>query len=227
MVLATGEEGAAVRVSLIAAMTLCGRISPAGMGSRLDRRFLEARRAATDASLIGAGTLRREDAQLRGPGGVLPPGRLRAVISLSGELPFAERTLFREGTRPLLFTSAAVAAGLGRRLGERAEVIALPTVGQELSLHQLLAELAARGARSLLIEGGGRLNYAALRQGVVDELLVTVTPKLSGRMGAATLADGPVPLGVGAPFLDLTLLACEQAESGELFCRYQVNPARS
>ncbi|MEW6501250.1 MAG: dihydrofolate reductase family protein, partial [Thermodesulfobacteriota bacterium] len=122
-------------------------------------------------------------------------------------------------------TSAAVAAGLGRRLGERAEVIALPTVGQELSLHQLLAELAARGARSLLIEGGGRLNYAALRQGVVDELLVTVTPKLSGRMGAATLADGPVPL--GAPFLDLTLLACEQAESGELFCRYQVNPARS
>ncbi|HSR36784.1 MAG TPA: RibD family protein [Desulfurivibrionaceae bacterium] len=214
-----------MRVSMIAAITLCGRISPAGMGSPGDRRFLEAQRHATDASLIGAGTLRAADAQLRGPGGSLPPHRLRAVISATGNLPVEGRTIFQEGPPPCIFTAAEAAPVLARRVGRRAEVVALPLCGQELSLRHLLDELAARGAVSLLIEGGGRLNYAALRQGVVDELLVTITPKLLGATGAATLADGPVPL--GAPFRDLTLLACDQAPTGELFCRYQVHPSRT
>lgn len=213
-----------MRVSMIAAITLCGRISPGGMGSAIDRQFLEATRAATDASLIGAGTLREGDAQLRGPGGVLPPQRLRAVISTSGDLPVEHRTLFRQGPSPLLFTSVTAAPALVRRLAGRAEVIALPELGPELSLPHLVAALAVRGAQSLLIEGGARLNYAALRQGVVDELLITITPKLSGESGARTLADGPTPL--GAPFLDLTLLACEPAATGELFCRYQVNSTK-
>lgn len=209
-----------MRVLMIAAVTLCGRISPGGMGSPVDRRFLEEQRAATGASLIGAATLREGDAQMRGPGGVLPPQRLRAVITLSGELPVEGRTLFREGPLPLLFTAAAAAPGLIRRVAGRAEVIALPAIGQALSLHRLVDELAARGADSLLIEGGGCLNYAALQQGVVDELLVTITPKLSGHAGVATLVDGPAPL--GAPFRNLALLACEQAPTGELFCRYGI-----
>jgi len=214
-----------MRVSMIAAMTICGRISPAGMGSPVDRNFLEAQRSAFDASLIGAATLRQVDAELRGSGGVLPPHRLRCVITATGDLPLGGRALFREGPRPLVFTSQAAAPALAHGLAGRAEVVALPLLGQELSLRQLLEELAARGAQSLLVEGGGRLNYAALRQGVVDELLVTITPKLSGEAGAATLADGRAPL--GAPFLDLTLLSCEQAPTGELFCRYRVNHPRS
>ena len=213
-----------MRVSIIVAMTLCGRISPGGMSSVLDRQFLEAQRAATDASLLGAGTLREGDAQMRGPGGSVPPRRLRSVITASGDLPVEERTLFREGPRPLLFTSIAAAPGLRQRLGDRAEVVVLPAIGPALSLSHLVVELASRGARSLLVEGGAHLNYHALHQGVVDEVLVTITPKLSGEIGARTLADGPAPL--GAPFLDLTLLACEQATTGELFCRYQVNPSR-
>ncbi|MEW6593433.1 MAG: RibD family protein [Thermodesulfobacteriota bacterium] len=214
-----------MRVSIIVATTLCGRIAPGGMSSTLDRRFLEAQRAGTDASLLGAGTLREGDAQMRGPGGDLPPRRLRSVISASGNLPLEDRALFREGPPPLLFTSQAAAPALIRRLAGRAEVIALPAIEGLLSLRHLVDELSARGARTLLVEGGAHLNYAALQQGVVDEVLVTITPKLSGQAGAASLADGPAPL--GSPFLDLTLLACEQAATGELFCRYRVNPPRS
>lgn len=214
-----------MRVAMIAAVTLCGRISPGGMSSTIDRQFLEAQRAATDASLLGAGTLREGDAQMRGPGGSLPPHRLRCIITASGDLPVEDRTLFRAGPPPLVFTSHATAPALSRRLAGRAEIIALPVTGSALSLPDLLAELAGRGAQSLLIEGGAHLNYAALHQGVVDEVLVTITPKLSGEKGAPTLADGPTPL--GAPFLDLTLSACTQASTGELFCCYQVNSRRS
>lgn len=214
-----------MRTSIIVATTLCGRISPGGMSSAIDRRFLEDQRAATDASLLGAGTLREGDAQMRGPGGSLPPQRWRCIITASGDLPVEGRTLFREGPPPLVFTSQTAVPALTRRLAGRAEIIALPAAGSVLSLPHLLAELTGRGVQSLLIEGGAHLNYAALRQGVVDEVLVTITPKLSGEKGAPTLADGPTPL--GAPFLDLTLRACEQADTGELFCRYQVNSRRS
>lgn len=209
-----------MRVSMIAATTVCGRISPGIMGSSADRRFLEQMRDKTDASLLGAGTLREGDAQMRGPGGILPRARLRAVVTQSGDLPFEARTLFQEGPRPLLFTAAASAPILTQLAGARAEVVVLPPAATALSLPHLVAILAGRGVKSLLIEGGARLNYAALDQQVVDEILVTITPKISGDRRAASLVDGPAPLGM--PFLDLALRSCEQAATGELFCCYEI-----
>lgn len=214
-----------MKVSLIAAMTLCGRISPGSMGSAEDRAWLEEMRAATDASLLGAGTIREGEAEMRGPQGVLPEGRIRAVISASGLLPWDERRLFRHGPAPLVFTGEEAAAGLQAKAGERAEIIALPRLTDgSLSLAAALAHLAGRGVRHLLLEGGARLNFQALAQGVVDELLVTITPKLSGDCRAASLADGDHPL--AAPFLDLTLLSCRPTADGELFCRYQLGRKR-
>lgn len=213
-----------MKVSLIAAMTLCGRISPGSMGSAEDRAWLEEMRAATDASLLGAATLREGEAEMRGPQGVLPLQRIRAVITASGELPW-ERRLFCHHPRPLIFTGEETAAKLQKKAGERAEVIALPKVADgALSLASALEHLAGRGVRHLLLEGGGRLNFLALAQGVVDELLVTITPKLSGNRHVTTLADGDQPL--GDPFLDLSLLSCRRAASGELFCHYRVRKNR-
>ena len=211
-----------MKVSLIAAMTLCGRISPASMGSVEDRRFLEQMRAATDASLMGAGTLRQSDPEMRLAGGRLPAERLRCLVSRSGQLPIDGKKLFQSGPRPLLFTDRARHDELATRLAGRAEVIGISRLeGEQLALAEIVADLAGRGVGWLLLEGGGRLNYSAIAQGVVDELLVTLTPRLSGDFQAAGLLDGPRPL--GSPFLGLTLTGCEQASSGELFLRYQIN----
>lgn len=209
-----------MRVSLIAVMTLCGRISPGTMGSRQDRRFLEETRLTTDASLLGAGTLRQGDAEMRGPGGILPENRIRAIVSASGRLPFADRKIFQTGPRPLIFTAADRAESLAEEAGKLAEVVALTREKGFLSLSGACRELAARGVGKLLLEGGGTLNFHALQQGVVDELLVTVTPRLSGDRGAVSLVDGESPL--GSPFLDLQLLSCRPTMDGELFCRYRV-----
>jgi len=210
-----------VKVTIIAASTICGRIGPGLTGSPIDRGFLEKMRAATDASLLGAETLRQGDPEMRGPEGLLLPERIRAFITQSGDIPLAGRRVFQHGPPPLIFTGAAAAAGLRSRFGTLAQIVTLPTDSAGgLSLAAALAHLAKSGAASVLVEGGGRLHYACLQQGVVDEILLTLTPKISGDQGAASLCAGPAPL--GEPFLSLALVSCEATETGEVFLKYRV-----
>lgn len=209
-----------MKVTMIAATTLCGRISPAPLGSRQDRLLLEEMRDATGASLMGGGTLRQADPVMAGTTGV-DPRRIRAFVTLSGDIPpVDERRVFGQGPAPLVFTSAAGRPALEERTRGRAEVIALPPGPTGLSLAAALTVLADRGVKSLLVEGGARLNYAALAEKVVDEILLTITPQISGDSGAAGLADGPRPL--AAPFLMLEPLSCELQSSGEIFTRYRI-----
>ncbi|MFA6500082.1 MAG: RibD family protein [Desulfurivibrionaceae bacterium] len=210
-----------MKVTIIAASTICGRIGPGLTGSSVDRGFLEKMRATTDASLLGAETLRQGDPEMRGPGGYLLSQRIRAFITQSGEIPVVGRKIFEQGPPPLIFTGEAAAASLRHRLGTRAQVVALPAdpVGG-LSLTAALSHLAKLGAASVLVEGGGSLNYTCLRQGVVDEILLTLTPKLSGDQRAVSLCGGPGPL--GDPFLSLVLVSCEVVETGEVFLKYLV-----
>jgi len=209
-----------MRVIMMAAMTLCGKISPGVMGSSEDRKLLEEMRERTGASLLGAGTLRQGDAEMRGPKGVIIPGRIRALVTMSGEIPVDTRNIFRKGPQPLLFAPIGVAGKLEERLKGVAHVVAVEPEGQVLPLAVVLEELKQRGVTSVLLEGGGRLNYLALAQGVVDEILVTLTPKISGDATATSLAHGPRPL--GEPFLELTLLDLKRLSTGEVVLRYQV-----
>jgi len=209
-----------VQVTVIAASTLCGRIGPGLIGSPQDRALLEQARARTDASLMGAETLRRWDPEMRGPGGVLPAGRIRAIISGSGSLPVRGKKLFSSGPPPLVFTSAVAAESLARSLGDLARVVALPRGPGGLSLAAALDHLAGLGVENLLVEGGGRLNYSCFQEGLVDELLITLAPKLSGDEGAPLFCAGRG--GLGDPFLGLELVSCEVGGSGELFVRYRV-----
>jgi riboflavin biosynthesis pyrimidine reductase len=69
--------------------------------------------------------------------------------------------------------------------------------------------------RALLCEGGPRLHAQLLEAGLVDELFVTLGPKLAG-------GDGP-PMAVGLSELERPLdLAWLLADDGELFARYRV-----
>jgi len=99
-------------------------------------------------------------------------------------------------------------------------VVSLPEGVHGLSVRAAISILGQMGASTVLIEGGAMLNYAALSEGVVDEIYHTIAPKISGERGAASLADGPRHL--GEPFLALRLLECHAADTGEVFLRYEV-----
>ncbi len=210
-----------MHVSIICVSTICGRIEPPGIGSPADRLRLEQARSCTGASLLGASSLRNGDPEMRCEGGVLPESRIRAFITSSGDIP-ADRKVFCQGPVPVVFTSEAGYEKFpaGVRKAARVHVLRLSPEGG-LCLRQALGILADMGVENMLIEGGGVLNYHAIRQGVVDELLLTLAPRIVGADDAAMLFSGHG--NAGSPFVNLDMVECRQVtESGELFLRYRV-----
>ncbi len=210
-----------LKVSIIAIETLCGRITPAGFGSKRDRVFLEITRENTDASLIGAGSLREGDPEFRIRDGSIPWKRLRAIITNSGELP-EDRSIFKKGPSPIIFCPETVFTRLKERFSKKASVVPLSkTRDGMLDLKEAFLYLERHGAGSLLIEGGGMLNYHALKQGVVHELLITLSPKLIGSVKERCMVYGKSPL--GSPFMDLELKSFKVLlETGEIFLKYRI-----
>lgn len=79
-----------------------------------------------------------------------------------------------------------------------------------------LAALASEGVQSLLLEGGPRLAAAFLREGLIDKVLVFVTPKLSG--------DGPGLFEGEAPAVSLTRFASSVVGEDVLLSGYVNEP---
>jgi 5-amino-6-(5-phosphoribosylamino)uracil reductase len=164
----------------------------------LDR--VDAERAASDAIMVGAGTIRRDDPRLlvRSPARQAArvargqPGQpARVTLTASGSLsPGA--SFFTAGPEPaLVYCPAPLAGQLGQQLNGGAQVIA---VSPPLSLPAVLAELAARGVRRLLVEGGASLLSQFLAAGLADELQLVVAPFFVGDPAAPRFVPpGPYP----------------------------------
>ncbi|WP_344237796.1 RibD family protein [Actinocorallia libanotica] len=154
----------------------------------LDR--VDAVRATVDAIMVGAGTVRNDDPSLliksvsrrtervsRG----LPEDLVKVTVTGGGDLDPGSR-FFTTGTAPkLVYTTGGAAEELAARLGGVATVVDL---GESVDLAVLLADLAARGVRRLMVEGGGAVHTAFLTAGLADELQLVVAPFLIGDPGA-------------------------------------------
>ncbi len=212
-----------MKVSIIAAMTLCGRIGPGFKGSPIDRAFLEEMRERTQASIIGAGTFRHQGCEMKGRRGRVPEDRIRAILTASGNIPFETRRIFFEGPRPHVFTLKEHVPRLLRLLEGRAEVIGCNSDEAQggVSLDEVFHHLEELGAKDVLVEGGAILNYNVLKNGKCTDIYVTISPKVMGLKGAPSLMDGPEPL--GSPTLQVKPVGFRySSESGELFLHYRV-----
>lgn len=146
-------------------------------------------RAESDAILIGAETLRRDDPRLslsseRRRESRIAAGKpefpVRVVVTASGELDPGQR-LWNQGGRRLIYTTTAGRERLGDRFAGRAEVVAL---GSSVDFGALLDDLGERGIARLMVEGGGRIHTAFLAADLADELLMAVAPVLVGDSAA-------------------------------------------
>ena len=146
-----------------------------------------------DAVLVGIGTVLADDPQLtcRLPGGRDP---LRVVLDSRLRTPRHAKLLHLDSPAPTLIVASEHASQdrVATLRGAGAEVLVLP--GERPSLRDLMEALAHRGVLSVLIEGGGTVNAAALAEGVVHKVIAIVGPGLIGGADAPTAVDGPGPL---------------------------------
>jgi len=59
-----------------------------------------------------------------------------------------------------------------------------------VNIKKLLVILKKKGIKNILVEGGGITNWAFVKENLVDEAIITITPYLVGGMSATTLVDG-------------------------------------
>lgn len=174
--------------------SLDGRIATAAGHSHYitgpaDIRRLHQLRALVDAVVVGAGTVESDDPRLtvREVDGDNP---VRVLLDPSGRLSPTCRVL-SDGVAPTLWLkSAQRSAGVADRdesvLAASVEIVRLDECSARgFAPAAVVALLAERGLRRILVEGGGITVSRFLDAGVLDRLHITVAPLLvgSGRMG--------------------------------------------
>jgi diaminohydroxyphosphoribosylaminopyrimidine deaminase/5-amino-6-(5-phosphoribosylamino)uracil reductase len=69
-------------------------------------------------------------------------------------------------------------------------VLTLPKRDNKIDLNALIIELGKLKIDGILLEGGGTLNYSALKSGIVDEVISYIAPKMIGGKSAKTPVEG-------------------------------------
>ncbi|MGO8927587.1 MAG: RibD family protein [Limisphaerales bacterium] len=216
------------------AMTADAKIATANravssFSSRRDQAHLLQLRATADAVMAGARTT-DSNAVTLGPGPAkyrrlrvrrgLAEFNLRIIVSRSGTVnPKAK--IFQRRFSPIIILTTRHATP--SRLKElRAVATEVKICGaKEIDFPRALRWLREKwGIKRLLCEGGGELNDALFRAGVVDQLHLTVCPKVFGGRTAPTIADG---LGSGrlARAAQLELVSARRHDD-EMFFVYRV-----
>lgn len=157
-------------------------------------------RAACDAILVGATTVRNDNPRLlvrsadrrqaRVARGRLP-GPVKVTVTAAGALD-PEAAFFVAGDVPkLVYCLTGALGGVQARLGRVATVL---DGGQPLTLRRVVEDLHARGVRRLLVEGGGTVHTQLLTADLVDELHLVVAPFFVGDACARRfVGDGIFP----------------------------------
>ena len=183
-------------VSINMAMTADGKIASANravstFGSREDHAHLLALRDRADAILTGAGTLNAQPNVTLGPGPkpkMKPP--LRIIASGSGQVNAKHKIFCTLGAPTLVLTTERISQSRLKELRSLASAVEI-CGKEEIDFKRTLKWLYKKWSiKRLLCEGGGQLNDSLFRAGVVDEVNLTVCPRIFGGRDASTIADG-------------------------------------
>jgi riboflavin biosynthesis pyrimidine reductase len=203
-------------------------------GASADRFMMALLRGVADAVVVGAGTLREHDgpwtAEKAFPAGADDFRRLRdevseeasptlVVVTASGDLPAEHPAL----PAAVVVTTSSGARSIEDRGLRTAEVI---DVGdhEDVDADLVIERLRERGHRRILTEGGPGLMGSMLGAGAVDQLFLTISPKVIG--------GGPErpPFTGAADLLEMDLraeLLTVRRAADYLFLRYALAPPAS
>lgn len=214
------------------AMTADGKIASAyseypSFTSEHDSQNMDRLRARADALLVGAGTLRADNPLLRVRDAGMreyrkelgkPEGLMKVLVTSSARLATGLRFFTDDDGGRLIV--ATVSDAPPERLAALAGKAEVWKIGSgEVDLARLLGRLSDEGVERLLVEGGGETNWRLVREGLVDEIYLTIAPSLLGGRAAPTFLGGE---GFKMRERRMLELLDVRREGEELYCRYAV-----
>jgi len=172
-------------VILKAAATLDGRTATRNgeskwISNEASRRLVHRLRSEVDAVVVGVGTVLKDDPLLtaRIRGGRDP---VRIILDSHLRIPEDARVIGLSSSRTLIATTPLAPKKKVERLEKTgARVLFIESRKGRVDLRAFLSRMGEMGMMSLLVEGGSRVNGAFLDEGLVDKLLLFLSPRVMG-----------------------------------------------
>lgn len=179
------------------AMTLDGKIATASGDSQWitnekSRRYVHQVRHKVAAIMVGIGTVLQDDpsltTRLKNNKGSNP---IRIIVDSKGRLPLDSK-IYQTSNKnnTIIAVTDKTDSQKLERLKEKLDVIIVPDKNGLVDLKILFTILGEKGIDSVLLEGGGNLNFSMLQANLVDKMLTFIAPKVLGGKEALTPVEG-------------------------------------
>ena len=184
-----------MQVLINAAMTIDGKIATnlgdSTISSKQDLRRLHRLRCSVDAIIIGISTViidnPRLTVRLVKRHGTTP---VRIIVDSIGRIPLDSKILKSASKINTIVAVTKQASDERVDKIKSAGAIVIVAGTKTVDLKELFFILKKMGFNKILVEGGGELNWSILQLGIVNELMVTVAPRIVGGRTATTLVEG-------------------------------------
>jgi len=180
-------------VILSAAISIDGKISTKIGNSKLssseDFIRLHKLRSKVDGIIVGKNTVIKDDPMLtvRYTKGKNP---IRIILDSKGDIPSKSKILQTSKKIPtIIAVSKAITKSNLQKLN-KFPVEVIITGQKSVNIKSLLKKLAAKKMNTLLVEGGGTINWEFIKQNLFDEMIITLSPYLIGGNNAVSLVQG-------------------------------------
>ena len=204
-------------VAMKYAMTMDGKIAAyTGQSKWITgeeaRAFVQKLRHRYTGIMAGAGTVLADDPRLtcRIPGARQP---VRIICDTRLRIPSDANVVETAKEIPTILATCQADPDRIRPFEEKGcQVLTLPEEDGHVDLRKLMRELGKRQIDSILLEGGGTLNWSALKSGIVQKVYCFTAPKLFGGIDARTPVEGR---GVASPGEAFSLTHLKVTQVGE------------
>ncbi|MDA1125006.1 MAG: dihydrofolate reductase family protein [Crenarchaeota archaeon] len=182
-------------VVLSAAMSIDGKIGHRNkktiLSSKSDKIRVHKLRSKSDAILVGKNTIEEDDPLLtvRYAKGKNP---IRIILDSRGTIKNTSQIIKTSKNIPTIIATSDL---ISKRNLYRLNNLPLDVIicgKKQVDIKKLLSILFKKGIKKILLEGGGTLNYSFLKNNLIDEVIVTITPFVLGSENSINLFEGIV-----------------------------------
>ena len=176
-----------------AAITLDGKLATrtgdSKLSSKADKNRIHKLRSKVDAILIGKNTAKLDDPILSSHS-TKKKNPIRIILDSNATIRTNSKILKTCSKIPTIIAVSKKARKKDLQKLEKFSVQVIVCGNYRVNIKKLLGILKKKGIKNILVEGGGTTNWAFVKENLVDEAIITITPYLVGGMHATTLVDG-------------------------------------
>ena len=210
------------------AMTVDGKIAThqgdSAISSKDDLIRVHKLRDSVDGIIVGISTVLADNPRLTIRLGRKQPKEkhlTRIIIDSMGRIPLDSQILRTASKIKTIVAVTKLAHINVRRKIKKTGAIVIVAGKETVDLKRVLWTIQKMGIKKILVEGGGEINWSLFSLGIVNELIVTIAPKIVGGRQATTLVEGEGYSRVSQG-LKLQLKKVRMQNSGELVLHYKL-----